>query len=213
MPRSCTAQTALCRGLRPSANQKVTFKVCSSRCIFCDIWRLATLVATHVPFSCRYSVATLYVSQAQILEFQRIEKRIQAQFQTQRVQLAGIMSMCTFDDAINSQGFRKAYSKCYNAIQQLLCEEADLEDQYVRPSVSTATSRRPSCADSSQFYNYERRPSRVGMAMWCLGHVLVLRLRGISARWEHKLLNRQKSKVKNKLVSIFHLSKRRCFGW
>lgn len=174
MPRNCTAQAALRRGLRPSAHQRMTFDICSSKCIFCNIWRLATLVATHVPISNRYSASPIYRSHGQDFEIQQIEKRIQAQLQTQRVQLAGLMSMCTFDDAINSSGFRKAYSKCYTAIQNLLCQEADLEDRFVRPSMpSTPSTRRPSrdagcsvdCYGVDSYFPTGRRASRVGLAM------------------------------------------------
>ncbi|KAL2429606.1 hypothetical protein ABEF95_008105 [Exophiala dermatitidis] len=71
---SCRTKAALFKGFRPnlsnaqqiSKTQQILSWACpsvsssssSSSCIYCDIWKLATLIASHVPLSARYDLCT-----------------------------------------------------------------------------------------------------------------------------------------------------------
>lgn len=163
MPR-CQSKQALLRGLRPSPQQKIHLSVCTRRCIFCDIWKLATLVYTHVPLSCRYSTTPeklRQMSSEPSYDYTRIEKQISAGFTNEQFRLASIMSMSTVEGVEHSTGLRLAHDRCLQTIAQLLQDEQRLELALVRaPSPDYSYGRRQSHAH----YDYEqRRPSMVSM--------------------------------------------------
>lgn len=172
------------RGLRPNAQQKIVCGVCSSHCIYCDIWKLATLIFTRIPLANKYEAASppkLHRSaradsptHQDTYDWEASERMIDAQFQTQRARLASIMSIATVEGADESEGLRIAHDRCLGSVKQLLYQERVLEDTILRSSQLEVprridNSRRPSfncaTANSNYYYSSERRPSRVGLAM------------------------------------------------
>lgn len=177
----CRAKQALLRGLRPQPGHKNACGVCSRRCIFCDIWQLAVLVYTRTPLSRTYgntqprrqqSSRASSPTHRETYEWEASERMIEAQFQTQRVRLASIMSICTVEGAEESEGLHVAFDRCLTSVQQLLYQERVLEDTLVRsiqssqrrPSDSQYTGQYCGSANPDYYYATERRTSRVGMA-------------------------------------------------
>ena len=162
MPR-CQSKQLLMRGLRPSPQHKIHCSVCTRRCIFCDIWKLASLVFTHVPLSYRYSTTPeklRSMSCEPSYDYGRIEKAIEGSFMNEQFKLQSIMSICTVEGAEESMGLRMAHDRCLEVIAQLLQEEEKLELALIRaPSPDLCYSRRPSHAQ----YHDHRRPSMVSM--------------------------------------------------
>jgi hypothetical protein len=182
----CRSKQALLSGLRPHPEQKIQCGVCTRRCIFCDIWKLATLISTRIPISQRYASTLSPRSQhrssradspthQETFDWMPTERMIEAQFQTQRARLSSIMSICTVEGADQSEGLRMAHDRCLGSVKQLLYQESILEDTIIRStrdntSSSRSSSRRPSMhrmtsRDCGSYYRSERRPSRVGLAM------------------------------------------------
>jgi len=169
MPR-CQSKQCFMRGITPTPHQKIQCGVCTRRCIFCDIWKLATLIYTHVSLSSRYSTTPEQLqrmSSNQSHDYRRSEKTIQAKMMTERSRIASIMSICTIEGAEQTEGLHVAYRRCFKAVQELLYQEAILEDDLDRTptleyeSFSNHTSRRQS---HSHYYPEQRRPSMVSMA-------------------------------------------------
>jgi hypothetical protein len=177
------------RGMRPQHQQKIQCGVCPGRCIYCDIWNLATLLFTRVPISNKYasSLSSKKLSRSsradlpthrETFDWEASERMIEAQFQTQRARLASIMSICTVEGADESEGLWVAYDRCLRHVQELLYQEKTLEETIIRSSrdhtSAPASSRRLSmqrrtsrdCGNvNSNYYHNERRSSRVGIAM------------------------------------------------
>ncbi|EXJ56072.1 hypothetical protein A1O7_09003 [Cladophialophora yegresii CBS 114405] len=192
MPSTCRAKPALFRGLKPvfttpqqaSATKKIISSACSRPCIYCDIWKLAALIASHSPLSARYNLSTgtptnspissaasspvstspLSRSPTPYCSIIKASKRIDAQFQTQRSQLNSILSICAVAGADAEEGLRMAHDRCASAVEDLLDQEEDLEEellknledqhygchrynyasQYSHPTSSYSQERRPS---------------------------------------------------------------------
>ncbi|OQU97437.1 hypothetical protein CLAIMM_03367 [Cladophialophora immunda] len=172
MTSPCKAKTALLRGIRPlvstqqqlAATQKILSLACSEECIYCDIWKLATLIASHSPLSlATTSSSTPYKS---IIS---ASKRIEAQFQTQRSQLNSILSICTVSGVDATEGLRLAHDRCATAVEDLLDQEEDLEEELLRDlqeeqyhlSYSYDTQYSYPSDSVAYGYTYERRPSMV----------------------------------------------------
>ena len=181
MPSSCKSRQAILRGLRPNAQQKVVCGICTSRCIYCDIWKLASLIFTRIPLSNKYINSSSKSSHSsrssrssspthrETYDWEASERMIDAQFQSERARLASIMSFCTVDGADETGGLRMAHNRCLTSVQQLLYQERVLEDTITRSAQQQyySNDRRTSqgCATTrSDYYSSERRPSRVGMA-------------------------------------------------
>jgi len=178
---ACRSKQALLRGLRPnpSSPQKIQCGVCTHHCIFCDIWKLATLVASHalssVPTSPKLQHRTSTPSPSTYDNFDcgRSQRAIEAQFQTQRAQLASIMSICTVDGAEESEGLRIAHDRCLGSVRELMKQEQMLAQRraLTSPSLRSPTvpsmMRRPSngCGESRGYYQDERTPSMIWLAM------------------------------------------------
>ncbi|ETN44967.1 uncharacterized protein HMPREF1541_09842 [Cyphellophora europaea CBS 101466] len=179
----CRSKQALLQGIRPNANQRVVCGVCTRHCIFCDIWKLATLVYTRIPLSSKYDTVQPKRQQSsrasspthrETYDWECSERMIEAQFQTQRVRLASIMSICTVEGAEESEGLRVAHDRCLGSVEQLLHQERVLEDTLVRsiqssqrrPGESQYTGQYCGPASTDYYYHYptERRSSRVGLA-------------------------------------------------
>lgn len=172
MPR-CQSKQALMRGLRPSPQQKIHCAVCRRVCIFCDVWKLASLVYTHVPLSNRYSTSPenlQKLSSEPSYNYAQAEKAIEAAFSSERVRLASIMSICTVEGADESEGIWIAHDRCLTTVKELLYQEALLEEALIRApspepysqySYSSRASRQQS---QNHYYHEQRRPSMVSMA-------------------------------------------------
>lgn len=158
MSTTCTSKSALLKGLRPLfanqqqvvATQKVLSKACTIACIYCDIWRLAALIATHVPLAARYNLRSSSPTSSPISStpssptFSPISrtnsestlyphvlsasKKIEAQLQTQRSRLSSILSICTVSGVEECEGLRIAHDRCSAAVEDLLDQEEDLEE-------------------------------------------------------------------------------------
>lgn len=129
--------------------------MCPSTCIYCDIWQLAVAVFSRtplasVPSSSRTSSRSPSPSQAgrhytprsslstaplarsstspppEVSAWERCALVLEQQFQTQRVRLASIMSICTVEGAAESDGLRLAHDRCLSYVQDLLEEETYL---------------------------------------------------------------------------------------
>ncbi|KIW33478.1 uncharacterized protein PV07_00324 [Cladophialophora immunda] len=197
MTSPCKAKTALLRGIRPlvstqqqlAATQKILSLACSEECIYCDIWKLATLIASHSPLSARYNLSTgtptsspvssapsspvasspIAQSSTPYKSIISASKRIEAQFQTQRSQLNSILSICTVSGVDATEGLRLAHDRCATAVEDLLDQEEDLEEELLRDlqeeqydlSYSYDTQYSYPSDSVAYGYTYERRPSMV----------------------------------------------------
>jgi hypothetical protein len=157
---TCRAKPALLRGLKPvfttqqqsTATQRILSSACSRTCIYCDIWKLATLIASHSPLAARYNLALgtpthspvssapsspvtgspLSASPTPYGSLIKASKRIEAQFQTQRSQLNSILSICAVAGADAEEGLRLAHDRCAQAVEDLLDMEEDLEEEILK---------------------------------------------------------------------------------
>ncbi|OAG37283.1 hypothetical protein AYO21_08468 [Fonsecaea monophora] len=197
MPSSCKSKTAILRGLRPmvstqqqlAATQTVLSSACVEECIYCDIWKLATLIASHSPLSARYNLTTgtptnspissapsspvasspIAQSSSPYGSIISASKRIEAQFQTQRSKLNSILSICRVTGVDATEGLRLAHDRCATAVEDLLDQEEDLEEELLRDlqeqqydySYSYDTQYAYSSGPGAYGYTYERRPSMV----------------------------------------------------
>lgn len=139
----CKYRKALLRGFRPSAqNQKVIYGVCPSRCIYCDIWKLATLVYCHAPAALKspsrqssssssstLSRSSSSASNSSDSEDEMSIKAIQAAFQAQRARLASILSICTVEGADECDGLRLAHDRCLMSVMDLINKDRVLQEQ------------------------------------------------------------------------------------
>src|SRR2546423_10628075 len=117
----CKYKKALVRGVRPSPqNPKLPSDVCPNRCIYCDIWKLATLVYSHTPGALKSHTHQSSSSSSASLQLSRSSspasssnsnsndeistKSIQAAFQTQRARLATILPISTVEGAHECEG-------------------------------------------------------------------------------------------------------------
>lgn len=147
---NCKFRHALLRGLRPnSETQKVQCGVCTDRCIYCDIWKLATLIYTHLPASLKSkshsrsssssSVGSPHLSRSSSSsstsssssknEFEVSAKTIEASFQAQRARLASILSICTVEGAEESEGLRMAHDRCLSSVTHLVYQQQALRER------------------------------------------------------------------------------------
>lgn len=168
----CQSKQALVRGIRPSAQQKFHCSTCTRRCIFCDIWKLSSLVFTHVPLSHRYSTSPerlQRLSSEPRYNYAEAEKAIEAALNNERVRLMSIMSICTVEGAEQSEGLRLAHDRCLAEVEDLLYQEGLLEEALIRaPSPEPYSPYSFSSRQASRTHRYEyhnqRRPSLVSMA-------------------------------------------------
>lgn len=164
MPR-CQSKQALLRGLRPCPQMKVHLSLCSRRCLSCDIWKLASLVYTHMSLSSRMSTTPeklRAVSSEPSYDYAKLEKQIEAAFMREQFHLGSIMSMATFEGAGESTGLRLAYQRCLSSVSQLLELEEKLELAIIRPPTPDHTQYRR--RSNAQHYYEARRPSFVSVA-------------------------------------------------
>jgi hypothetical protein len=196
MPCNCKARPALIRGLKPlfstpqqaAATQKIISSACSRSCIYCDIWKLAALIASHSPLSARYNLETgtptnspvssptsspvsgspLSQSPTPYGSLIKASKRIEAQFQTQRSQLNSILSFCAMSGADAEEGLRLAHDRCSQAVENLLDQEEDLEEELLRDLQDQhydyqygSNSQYSYPTSSSYGHSHDRRPSMV----------------------------------------------------
>jgi hypothetical protein len=188
----CKYRKALLRGFRPSAqNQKAICGVCPSRCIYCDIWKLATLVYCHAPAALKLhsrqsssSSSTLSrssssASNSSDSDDEMSTKAIQAAFQAQRARLASILSICTVEGADESEGLRLAHDRCLMSVTDLINKERMLQEQaapvrheylvQMKPTPRPLSSRRSSrdCGSATMRERYlsgSQEGSHMGLA-------------------------------------------------
>ncbi|RMZ75674.1 hypothetical protein DV737_g5185, partial [Chaetothyriales sp. CBS 132003] len=180
------------QGLRPNGQQSTQCRFCVRNCIYCDIWKLATLFSTRKPLSQRYApipspqnrhcLSTPDSPRLQeTFDWEPTEHMIEAQFQTQRARLASIMSICTVDGVDEYEGLRMAHARCLQSVSELLYQEKVLEETILRsaqdsvssyssyPSSRQSSTHRISsqdCGSANSGYNLsERRPSCVEIAL------------------------------------------------
>ncbi|EXJ84100.1 hypothetical protein A1O3_04767 [Capronia epimyces CBS 606.96] len=178
---SCRTKVALFEGCRPSlstpqqiaATQDFLSSACSTSCIYCDIWKLATLIASHVPLSARYDLYTgtpvnspnssapsspatsspISRSRSRSISYHQLisaSKKIEAQFQAQRSRLNSILSICIVSGADQTEGLRMAHDRCSDAVEDLLDQEEDLEECLLRDLLES----QEDTYDSDSDYDY-----------------------------------------------------------
>lgn len=167
----CRYKKALLRGFRPSPqNAKIQCGVCLDRCIYCDIWKLATLVYSHVslgsnshsrpssppsPSSPHLSRSSSSASTSSNSDGEISTKVIQAAFQAQRARLASILSICTVDGADECEGLRLAHDRCLMSVTDLMHKESMLQER-----AATTTQPYSVQVDSRERNSSARRISR-----------------------------------------------------
>ncbi|KIX08661.1 uncharacterized protein Z518_03318 [Rhinocladiella mackenziei CBS 650.93] len=197
MPSACRAKPALLKGFRPflstqqevDATQKILSAACSTTCIYCDIWKLATLIASHVPLSTRYHLLTgtpansphsstpsspvspspISRTTSQSTTYAHVlcaSKRIEAQFQTQRSRLSSILSICTVSGADETEGLRMAHDRCSAAVEDLLDQEEELEEALLKDLQEQQYAYEYEYGYAGQYgHSHERRPSMIHVAI------------------------------------------------
>jgi hypothetical protein len=135
----CESEEALRLGARPNRSaQKVQCGVCTTRCIYCDIWKLATLICSHTPLSFRrtslaklrrHSITGSPSPIDSIYEFEQNEKVIEARFQTQKARLTSIMSISVVDGTQECEGLRRTHDRCLYSVMDLMHQEQMLDDR------------------------------------------------------------------------------------
>jgi hypothetical protein len=171
-----------------TATQKLLSSACAQDCIYCDIWKLATLIASHTGLTARYNLSTgtpanspnssqpssptasSPISLSSSTPYAYIisaSKKIEAQFQTQRSRLSSILSICTVAGADQTEGLRMAHDRCSAAIEDLLDQEEELEEELLKDIQELQYMHEYESGYGSQYYTYseERRPSMVHVAI------------------------------------------------
>ena len=189
MPSTCRAQGPLSRGLKPlfttlqqsAATQKIISSACSRSCIYCDIWRLSALIASHSPLAARYDLATgtptnspsssptsSPASPSSPSPYGSIIKgckKIEAHFQTQRAQLNSILSICAIAGPEAEEGLRRAHDRCAKAVEDLLDQEEDLEEDLLKDQEEQLRALHygygSQCSYPTSKHSHDRRPSMV----------------------------------------------------
>ncbi|KIV87824.1 hypothetical protein PV11_03344 [Exophiala sideris] len=201
MPCTCASKAALLKGLRPvfanqqqvAATQKVLSSACITDCIYCDIWKLAALIATHMPLAARYNLRSnsptnsptsstpssptfspISRTTSESTPYPHIlagSKRIEAQMQTQRSQLSSILSFCTVSGVEECEGLRVAHDRCSAAVEDLLDQEEDLEEELLEElqdqyDYDYGYASQYAYSDTKTYdYPQQRRPSLVDVAI------------------------------------------------
>ncbi|KIW13818.1 hypothetical protein PV08_06598 [Exophiala spinifera] len=156
MPSTCKTKVALLKGLRPrfadqqqvATTQRILSSACSSSCIYCDIWKLAALIASHVPLRARYNLPCTSLTSSPITSrpsspvsfsptlsatspnasLASMARKIEAQFQAQRSHLNSILSICTVAGADECEGLQIAHHRCSATVEDLLDQEEVVEE-------------------------------------------------------------------------------------
>src|SRR5271170_5578093 len=145
--RPCPSKPLLLRGIRPTplqTNTKSPCGVCPTRCIYCDIWKLAVVVYSQVPLrsspplspqlphaaprhhrDCRplYARTPAAAASSFSAATAELERELDVSFATQRARLASIMSICTVEGASESAGLRLAHDRCLKSVEELIRRE------------------------------------------------------------------------------------------
>ena len=170
------------------ATQKLLSSACTEACIYCDIWKLATLLASHSPLTARYNLSTgtptnspmssrpsspiasspSSVSSSTPYAFiVSASKKIQAHLQVQRSQLSSILSICTVSGADATEGLRAAHDRCSAAVEDLLDQEEELEEELLKDMQEMQYVHEYEYGYGGPCYGYreERKPSMVHVAI------------------------------------------------
>ena len=187
---ACHSKKALLGGLRPnsSSTQKIQCGVCPTCCIYCDIWKLATLIYSHVSSSRKSSSTSSPICRSDSSSssgssssrrsndyagWEVNEKALAASFQTQKARLASILSICTVEGADESEGLRMAHDRCLLSVTDLIVKQKTLQEHVLRRSIkSERGSLREAyrsewnrdCSSSHRYMSRECESRMVGMA-------------------------------------------------
>ena len=126
----CPARKLLTRSCRPNVQtSQIATELCSTECIFCDIWQLASLVQSHTPHSPRAQSSSPNSSRtpSPSSDLERSLRSLEQQFQIQKARLASILSICVVEGAEESQGLRLAHDRCLSTVTSLLNQRAVLK--------------------------------------------------------------------------------------
>lgn len=137
---TCKAKHLLLRDIRPAPNSQSQFllrkaDLCSIRCIYCDIWKLALLVSSRHSRSQNRSTPTspclsdFYASPPPVSDYEKALKSIESGHHLQRARLSSIISICTVEGAEESEGLRIAHDRCLGAVFELMRQERALQRQ------------------------------------------------------------------------------------
>lgn len=141
---TCEAKRLLLCDVRPIPNsptQSLLRKtdLCPTRCIYCDIWKLALIVSSRQNRGSNQSTPTSASPQSprQTYSFQpwseydQALKTIESGHHLQRARVSSIISICTVKGAEESEGLRIAHDRCLSAVFDLMRQERALQRQMV----------------------------------------------------------------------------------
>ena len=180
----CPARKLLTRSCRPNVQtSQIATELCSTECIFCDIWQLASLVQSNTPHTLRSrsSSPNSPRTPSPSSDLERSLRSLEQQFQIQKARLASILSICVVEGAEESQGLRLAHDRCLSTVTSLLNQRAVLEQMMhldftqqssgsqLSPVHSSHTQRRlrresGSCGLRDSYFS-GRRSSHMGLAV------------------------------------------------
>jgi hypothetical protein len=143
---SCKARNFLLRDIRPTPNSQSQYllrkaDLCPIQCIYCDIWKLALLVASrqnqsqskNTPTSPspqqRYYSSSSPSSPSSTTKYEEALKSIESGHHLQRARLSSIISICTAEGAEESEGLRIAHGRCLSAVFELIRQERAVHRQ------------------------------------------------------------------------------------
>lgn len=137
----CKAKRLLLRDIRPTPNSQSQYllrkaDICPSRCIYCDIWKLALLVYSRQNQQPNSPTSPLTSQQPNSRSsqtpkngYERAMKSLESAHHVQRTCLSSIISICTVDGAEESEGLRVAHDRCLASVLELLRQERTLQRQ------------------------------------------------------------------------------------
>ena len=155
-PSPCKAKHFLLRSIRPipnSPSQSLLRKsdLCPTKCIYCDIWKLALLVSSrkktpsstnnsptspsfpltepqkqHQPRGSSQTCPRTPSSPLPTTTYHQGLKSLESAYTLQRARLSSIISICTVEGAEESTGLRVAHDRCLAAVLELVRKERAL---------------------------------------------------------------------------------------
>jgi hypothetical protein len=189
-PSPCKAKNLLLRSIRPipnSPSQTLLRKsdLCPSKCIYCDIWKLALLVSSrqNTPSSTNNSPTSpsFPPSQTQQHHQQRGSsqtcprtpssprpttpqhqafKSLESAYTLQRARLSSIISICTVEGAEECTGLRVAHDRCLAAVLELVRKERTLLRQQEETEIARQMERERADREVRAWRERERERDR-----------------------------------------------------
>ena len=153
MSSPCVAKQALRLGRLSLSGARPSYcGVCPERCIFCDVWKLATLILTRCSFFARRNSISNSISNGHTYgetldapastplykhsNRSKVTQTLDMQLQHQRTQIRHIISMCTIEGIEEYDGLRIACDRCSYSYQNLLRQKYMVggDERDVRPN-------------------------------------------------------------------------------